>query len=281
MQMKDKLIRTPGEMILKIDHKNTSLFYDNETLYSKNIYSKIYNQKTLEVSKKYDLNELNSFDFKGDEFTQNHNGKHIVFTGCSVTWGTGLLNDEVWANKLYKKINEVEKCSGYFNLSFPGTGLAHQVFTLFKYFKEYGNPDYIFYNIPDMCRFYYYNEDVEKIGDAFFSFKDKKGYEILKLISFQYYLMLDQYCKTNDIKLYSFTWTNTIKNNQLLSENTIKDFDTFNNFDIEELDQFIIKYRDLNKNDKYSIIARDNDHFGTAYHEFWSNKAYEWYIKVK
>ena len=102
-----------------------------------------FKKTNIEIKK----NEINSLNFRSDNFIKTHEGLHIVFSGCSNTWGTGL-------NKILKE----NPCSGYFNLGILGTSVASQIINLFKYFKEYGNPDIIFINFPDLLRFYGYSD---------------------------------------------------------------------------------------------------------------------------
>ena len=101
-----------------------------------------------------DTFNINSDFFRSDEFKTAHDGKHILFSGCSVTYGVGLYTKELWSHLLYNKIKNKEKVSGYYNLGTPGTGVFDIVFNIFKYIKNYGNPDVIFIDLPDLSRFY-------------------------------------------------------------------------------------------------------------------------------
>ena len=53
--------------------------------------------------------KINSHGYRCDEFTTNHKGKHVLFSGCSNTYGVGLKKEEVWAYKVYNKINKTEE----------------------------------------------------------------------------------------------------------------------------------------------------------------------------
>ena len=100
--------------------------------------------------------EKNLLLFRCDEFKKEQDGKHVLFTGCSVTQGVGLELEEVWAHKLYTKISENEKVSGYYNLGVPASGIFFIVSNLFKYFNSYGtiNPRANkFYQKPDKIKF--------------------------------------------------------------------------------------------------------------------------------
>jgi hypothetical protein len=219
--------------------------------------------------------EINSLNYRCQEFTKVHDGTHVVFSGCSNTWGMGLYQYENWAYKTYKKISKENKCSGYFNLAISGSSLQKQIINLFKYFKEYGNPDIIFINFPDLLRFYFYHDSNKKYYDGFYKEKHK---ELIRLVAFEYYFMLNQYCKTNKIKLYSFSWILS-KNNYYhqyeILEVPLENFDSYYSIDEKDLNEYIEKQKDEN----FLIIARDNEHPGIAYHDYWSNFIYEKYKK--
>ena len=222
-------------------------------------------------------NEINSLNFRCDEFIKNHEGLHIVFTGCSNTWATGLKYEEGWAYKTYKKISEETKCSGYFNLGVLGSSLEAQIFNLFRYFKEYGNPDVLFINFPDALRFYYHEDDT--YFDAFYK---KSSEPILKLLAFQYYLMLDQYCKSNNIQLYSFTWVaahQKIPAGHTIVEVPLESFDTYYPIDSEDINTYVKKQKVLHKANKFLEYARDDAHPGIAFNDYWSKFIYDIYKK--
>ena len=235
------------------------------------------NFRIRETNKSVQPNEINSLNFRCDEFIKNHEGLHIVFTGCSNTWGTGLKYEEGWAYKTYKKISEETKCSGYFNLGILGSSLQVQVFNLFRYFKKYGNPDVVFINFPDLLRFYYYKD-----GTYFDGFYEKSSEPILKFLAFQYYLMLDQYCKSNNIKLYSFTWIaaqQKVPARHTIIEVPLKSFDTYYPIDSKDINTYVQKQKVLYKKNKFLEYARDDAHPGIAFNDYWSNFIYDKYIK--
>jgi hypothetical protein len=229
--------------------------------------------------------EINKNFYRCDNFKKEHNGKHILFSGCSVTYGTGLLLEEVWSKLLYEKIKSKSDCSGFFNLAIPGSSIPNQIIEIFKYCKEYGNPDYIFFNMPDKFRFYSISKTTHDIVDSLYG---SESLELVQLISYQYYFMLDQYCRSNNIKLYSFTWSypNTFFPNdktkwkdKRYTENKFKLFNTYYDISQDDLFAYIVKYKKDNKNDKYYELARDDDHFGTAYHQYWSDFFYKLYLQ--
>jgi hypothetical protein len=236
-----------------------------------------------EYLKKHNLNilkeELNRFNFRSDEFVKNHNKFHIVFSGCSNTWGTGIDKEELWAYKTYELISKNKECSGYFNLGLVGANTASIIINLFKYFIKYGNPNAIFINFPDSLRFFCYDDLSEKYHDAFYK-KDSK--QILDLINFNYYLMLEQYCKSNNIQLYSFSWIETTQRFLFKHEVLEVPFDSFKTYykiDKNDIYDNLKKDKHLNPDAQYLEFARDRMHPGPSFHNYWSNFIYDKYIK--
>ena len=246
-----------------------------------NFYKK--NGEHNDYLKKYNLNilkeEINEFGFRSDEFIENHDKFHVVFSGCSNTWGTGIVKEELWSYKTYKLISQNRECSGYFNLGILGTSPASIIINLFKYFKRYGNPNAIFINFPDTLRFFCYNSLNEKYYDAFYK---KDSQKILNLINFNYYLMLEQYCKSNNIQLYSFSWTET-KQIFLFPHEVLEVpfdlFETYYNIKSKDIYDNLNKDKKLDKDNEFLEFARDKMHPGTSFHNYWSNFIYDKYIK--
>jgi hypothetical protein len=224
-----------------------------------------------------DKKEINNLNFRSDNFKNLHDGKHIVFTGCSNTWGVGLKKEEIWSYKTYEKISKEIKCSGYFNLGILATSSISQIINLFKYFNEYGNPDIVFINFPDLLRFYGYHDKSKIFFDSFYQ---KESKEILELITFQYYLMLDQYCKSNNIKLYSFSWISSKQKTPIghpIFEVPLSLFDTYYQIDKNNMKKYIEQYKKNNLNQEFIDFARDDEHPGIAHNEYWSDFIYNIY----
>jgi hypothetical protein len=240
----------------------------------KNVYSKIHKDQFELNSSIYkksffgEKKEINSLNFRSNEFKDVHEGKHILFSGCSVTSGVGLLEEEIWAKLLYNKISENEKCSGYFNLGVAASSLCDQVINMFKYFNLYGNPDVIFFMLPDGGRFYSYEINSKEINHAFV---EDKYIDFVFFLYSQYYFMLQSYCISNNIKLFSITY---LTKTQKYFE---KKFKTFYNIDFQDMTNFVFNEIEINKNLKYLDIARDNMHYGSAYHKYWANHMFNLY----
>jgi hypothetical protein len=220
------------------------------------------------------VQDTNSQKFRSDEFTNIHDGKHIVFSGCSNTFGVGLEKEEGWAWKTYKKITENEKCSGFFNLGAGGTGIIHMVINIFKYCKKYGNPDVIFINLSNQNRSFHYFHNLEGYSLKFDDALDMKN---IQLHNFQHYFMLEQYCMSNNIKLYSFTWDHAKNKDSTASSFEKYNFKTFYDYQGKELQNYLMSSK--NKDVEYFLKARDNLHQGIGYNDFWSDFIYDKYEK--
>lgn len=271
------------------------------------------------------VNNINSYGYRSDEFKKNHEGKHVLFAGCSYTWGLGLYKKEIWASMVYEKISSEEKCSGYFNLGTPGTCVTNQVYDIFQYCNKFGNPDVIFYCMPGLDRGFD-PKSIPEINTISFPpfhpnaelMKTEKGkylYSIYfsEMINHISYFSLYQYCKSNNIKLYSFTWQEVIdaekyvkhvpfeervlrmksiadpfkiiqsqygnSNNPFESFKSIKELETFYIWTREEIidycNKFINNYSGIHKD--FLQIARDGDHMGIAPHSFWADFIFKKY----
>ena len=233
------------------------------------------------ISSTVGIYKLNNNNFRCDNFIENHNKKHVLFSGCSNTFGMGLKIEETWANKTYQKIKNESECSGYFNIGVPGNNIYNSILNIFKYCKYYGNPDIVFINLPEITRFFLFDEIDLKYKLTYYKKIDPLLY-VNKLIIYNSYLMLEEYCKSNNIKLFSFTYDCLNKNFFECTNEIFKNFN-FNTFYyinynkmLEEL--FLLKQ---DNEVKYFDIARDRGHPGTGWNIWWSNFIYNKYLESK
>lgn len=104
----------------------------------------------------------NSDFFRSDHFKKDHDGLHVVFSGCSNTEGVGADIEKNWSHLVYSELSKTNKLSGYFNLGKGGSGW-HQVFHNFKvYVDKFGAPDFLFLNHPNILRNYTWTEEHTK-----------------------------------------------------------------------------------------------------------------------
>jgi hypothetical protein len=220
--------------------------------------------------------KLNSKNFRCEEFVTNHNKEHLLFSGCSATFGYGLEEDELWSKKLYKKIKKDKEVSGYFNLAMPGIGCLEIVANIFKYINKFGNPNAIFIALPDVYRDYVEINSSENDKNPKYSVRhaiyDNKIYdkslEVSKIRTFHYLLLLETYCKSNSIRLYYFSWD---------QEFPKMDLSRFFIFPQNDFIDFFKKNADNFAKEKYAVTSRDDHHVGTAYHDFWCDSFYNIY----
>lgn len=231
---------------------------------------------------------LNNYGFRCDDFTSKHDGKHLLFAGCSNTFGVGLPQNFIWAKQVYDQIKLNEKVSGFYNLGIPAGSYFEIISNIFKYIKNFGNPDYIFINFPDVYRDIIY---IEKNGNQ----TEETSY-LSVILTHNIYNMLEQYCLSNDIKLISFSWIQSmfdrydlIKNKHWLSlyknktgNQFYNSFKTFYKINEKEFFNDVVYCFEKNKNLEIIIDAYDrrddqDAHFGYAFHYAWANFAYKTY----
>ena len=85
--------------------------------------------------------------------------------------------------------------------------------------------------------------------------------------------MLEQYCKSHKIKLFSFSWS-------LETENFMSFYfkDTFYKIHNNNMYEKIYKYKNKSNKD-FLITARDGSHFGIGYNLYWANFIYNKYLE--
>ena len=131
-----------------------------------------------------DIFRRNSDGLRSDEFKKEHDGLHVLFAGCSVTFGDGMLEDYIWPKIVYDKMSKDNKMSGLYNLGVPGFNHVDIISQIFKYIDLYSNPDVIFINFPDMER---------QISAGLTT-------KAASQVVYTMYLALELYCKSNDIR---------------------------------------------------------------------------------
>lgn len=236
-----------------------------------------------------DIYKLNSFGLRCDEFTASHEGGHILFAGCSVTAGEGLLLEHTWAYKTYQRIQKEEKLSGFFNVAVPGLSILEIISQVFKYVTAYGAPSNIFINFPDPEREYYYlsSLDFRKVSNIGGITDPMELVNIAQVNAavLGAYLGLVTYCSSAGVRLHLDTWSPSIWRKDL-------DHDAgdpraeFSDLDLSDKDAQITKHLSKFKKahakdpySKYFYDAMDNLHFGIGVQDYYSEVAYNKYLK--
>ena len=235
--------------------------------------------------------------FFSDDFKADHNKTHVLFAGCSVTYASELWPEEnqSWSKLVNNYLNEKIGTSGYFNISFPGSSIMLQVSTIFRYIINYGKPDIIFFNLPGSTRFFASDEKAyttelgkaKRIDNRIIPTNVVEGSEdnypgswaIIEHINFESYLFLDEYCKSSNIKLISFTWANetnnagTVHDGQMTESLFVGKFDSFYTSN-KNKEEFVLQYYQKNKNKfEHILVGRDGQHPGVAEHAYFADIA--------
>jgi hypothetical protein len=192
---------------------------------------------------------LNSLGFRSEEFTSEHKGDHVLFIGCSVTFGSGLPLEKTWSKLVYNKMSKSRNLSGYFNLSYPGAASTEIIFNTMKYIKKFGAPKEIYFMMPEIMR-----------GVHF-----EKSSAILH--SVEMYTMFEDFCKAVGIKLVSVTWDiQDISGGFIQTANDFYErFETFHRIEYKALSSLFYEYVVEHDKEPNLFVAGDGIHHGTAY----------------
>lgn len=215
--------------------------------------------------------KLNSDHLRSDEFKTEHDGLHVVFAGCSNTFGDGMFYEMTWAHKAYMAISERVKTSGYFNIGVPGIDAFQILGQIVNYIKKYGIPDILFLNWPDTPR----NPKLVKGGHYPDGRETEKSYESPNPYITTFYNAIAMLIKNNGGEVYSFSY-DPAGNWFLDGEDYRRYIDDYYIFEQSEHDMHIYEYQDRHNSDKhidkdFMYYALDDSHPGTAFQDFWYN----------
>jgi hypothetical protein len=226
-------------------------------------YKQYRHHKVVDVNTRY---KINTNGFRGNEISGDED---LVIGGCSFTFGLGIPENKIWAVELSNGLN-----LKYTNLSYPGASTMFIVQLMFKYFKKYGNPKTIICLFPDayrMCLPYVKNKlksldnpTNEEISHLFLKgFTDNRipAYsklphmaehvipkDVAKWLSIQHIYMLEQYCKSNNIKFIWSSWEDVFLKELL-------ELNTFNGLIDIEMNKWI-----RNKDEHYDMYEKNDCH---------------------
>lgn len=232
-----------------LDHEELERFVGNSVWFKKQKVGPrgkgiFYSPVLLDVEHKY---EFNSHGYRSPEFTKSE----IVAGGCSQTFGVGVAQEMIWPYQLSRSTGM--ECA---NIAQPGASVQWIVQKMFAYFKEFGNPKAVVCVFPDFYRMVFpVNQNLITFAkkpvnseakvpnihlEGRFDLSNRPKYsrvphhiddvvpvELPFYISCQYIHMLEQYCRSNGIKLAWTTWKFPL--NELIKELSSK-FDIFNNY---------------------------------------------------
>jgi hypothetical protein len=215
----------------------------------------------------------------------------MLAVGCSHSFGVGLPYYLVWPELVSKSLN-----IGYANISKPGTSIMYQIINTFHYCQTFGNPKIILCMFPNFerSRMFIDNKTIYSERE---SQKEPQPVDVhtnapqsratfLKLpvqhdelISEEqafYYntlfiFMLEQYCRSNQIKLIWSTWRDHHNFDSMFKE-------TYEFYESNGIDLFLstlgdcYKHEDLRSKypDIFTIAAdayKGNGHPGVHWHQ--------------
>jgi len=120
---------------------------DNEEAWAQNIKKNIKTYGKDEFVYKF-----NSLGFRSSEF-DNHDPIKILYVGCSVTEGTGLPIEHIWASFLNDQISkEIGKPINLYNVSRGGHAIDSMVRYTYLTIKNNFKPDFVFFMMPGVTR---------------------------------------------------------------------------------------------------------------------------------
>ena len=248
------------------EHFNNNILSSHKTIFPNQTYLQTFGEISRGVESSQDISYVcNNFGHRSDNFTDIHNGSHVLFAGCSVSFGEGLPYMSNWSGKLYNRLKINLSVSGYFNLSFLGGSTELILSNIYKYILNFGKPDFLFVHLPETLRFVSYGKDYDNAV-----VKDNDSIRKRNLwYTYGMMLSLETLCKYADIKLLWTTWDKY--DNYFYSETK-----SFNNLvSTSNVDIMLKSTNKYEKNNKYYAIARDGSHPGLMYSDGLANIYHE------
>jgi hypothetical protein len=169
--------------------------------------------------------KTNSHGYRSDEFGLN---QEVLVLGCSQTFGQGIPQEFTWAKIFADSIGK-----SYANLAQPGDSAQAQVHKAFKYFEEFGHPEIVVASFPStrlempyipkkiaskfslsqyefseecqMQQIFLY-DDIEKFSKIPHNPEEVLPIEVGIFYSFTFIQILQQYCRSHNIKLIWNMW---------------------------------------------------------------------------
>lgn len=234
--------------------------------------------------------KINSDGYRSDDFSKSlEDGKITLFSGCSVTRGSGIDLEYSYAYRVYMHLSQKEKQSGFFNIGINGSTNFESITSIFNFIECYGNPDLIVLTLPpierDMAFFFDSNIEFET-GYRKFRNKEFINMDFTKYTDMfnKVYKILYMYCKNFNIKLITIHWpdSNLKKYKEIYEEvNNFQNFlekmypDSYKKISEDEMIEDQYHYTCINKELENLFIARDGMHQGLAWNYALSKQVIE------
>jgi|694.fasta_scaffold72068_5 hypothetical protein len=168
---------------------------------------------------------INKHGFRGKEISGKED---ILIAGCSFTFGSGIPEEKIWGVQVANNMS-----LSYSNLGYPGASILSIINSIFSYFKEYGNPKILACLFPDLDRIQLpvdnkiwtsksdnLNKDLARVflgehhnnlprySKAPHNIENVMPLSVPRWISIKYIQILEQYCRSSNIKFIWSTWDN-------------------------------------------------------------------------
>lgn len=212
--------------------------------------------------------------FRCDNFKKEHNGNHILFAGCSNTEGVGSPLETVWSKMLYNELATKYKMDGFYSIARSGYGWQKIISNFMIYTQKYGFPSHLFVLLPNITRFYIWENETRGWQYVQRYPEDKRNHVteneyFEKFIDFIIsWRLFEKYCEDNNVKLIWSTWFEIDEHNLKIANQSRSFFDMDKN---GFLTNFVkVKRPDL-KMGKHDLSRRDG-HDGILWHEYWLEK---------
>jgi hypothetical protein len=232
---------------------------------------------------------FNSLGYRSDEFTKDHDGEHILFSGCSETEGQGGNLESLWSYMVYKKLSETKKISGFFNLSRGGWGHDLIIANIIQYINTYGKPNKIYVLFPNLSRDFVWQGLRDE--EEFYDHRAQSPYYFLKTVTFadgtvkpkqslkeqreqiikfiNLVKLFEEYCISNNIELIWSTYS-------IPDGENYKNLNVFKNFiQMSDAYEILSKYKDLiddEVHNRKNLLWKRDGHSGYLHHYWWSQR---------
>jgi hypothetical protein len=145
----------------------------------------------------------NSLGFRDDEFEEFKEGyTRFLFAGCSMTEGHGVPKKYMWSENVKKHIQQTDTKTQFYNIGMSGASAQLIIKNVVNFIKKYGNPHCIFLMLPDLGR------SVEYGDKLYYNNITSKNINLETLFFYDanILILLEEFCKTNNIKLFLMSW---------------------------------------------------------------------------
>lgn len=215
---------------------------------------------------------LNDFLFRSKKLTSfEKENINIIYSGCSNTYGEGVFEEDMWTTKLTNKIKILNpnKKIDTNNIAYPGASIKSIIKNLLGVTQKIGLPDYIFICFPSVGRDLFYSQGYAKFFNCFVEdparplepvnvnkkYNNSFSYENNLLTSTTMIFLLEELCKSSNIKLFWTTWNN--EDDKIFQKINFSNYLKIN----YEYENKVIK-----TNSPFWEIGQDNSHPGAKWH---------------